>query len=218
MPITAKEPDGGDFTPAPAGHHLARCIRVIDLGTQFNPTFQTKSRQVLICFELSNTRMEDGNPFSVCKRYTVSLHKKSNLRRDLEAWRGRPFSGNELSGFDLEQVLGAYAYLILAHKTKGDRVFANINSISMVPHETPKPNGINPLVSFSLESFDRTTFDGLSDGLKKVIMDSEEMQHGQGHPPSQHQGPIETPAQNGDMPEAQQQTANGQDFDDDIPF
>jgi hypothetical protein len=27
---------GGDFTPVPAGLHLARCYRIVDLGTQNN--------------------------------------------------------------------------------------------------------------------------------------------------------------------------------------
>ena len=34
MGLIAKKSGGGDFTPVPPGMHLARCYRVIDLGTQ----------------------------------------------------------------------------------------------------------------------------------------------------------------------------------------
>ena len=32
--IVEDTPSGGDFTPVPAGLHLARCYRIVDLGTQ----------------------------------------------------------------------------------------------------------------------------------------------------------------------------------------
>jgi hypothetical protein len=34
MGLTAKANMGGSFRPVPAGMHLARCYRVIDLGSQ----------------------------------------------------------------------------------------------------------------------------------------------------------------------------------------
>ena len=34
MALVAKESGGGTFTPVPQGMHLARCYRVVDLGTQ----------------------------------------------------------------------------------------------------------------------------------------------------------------------------------------
>jgi hypothetical protein len=34
MGLTARSTGGGSFKPMPAGMHLARCYRVIDLGTQ----------------------------------------------------------------------------------------------------------------------------------------------------------------------------------------
>jgi hypothetical protein len=36
--------------------------------------------------------MKDGKAFSIHKKYTLSSHKKATLRKELEAWRGVPFS------------------------------------------------------------------------------------------------------------------------------
>lgn len=104
-----------DFAPAPAGSHLARCYRIIDLGSQ---TTEWKgkpktSRKVMFTWELHGEDGEgkplltdDGKPLMVSKRYTFSLSEKATLRAHLVGWRGRDFTLDELAGFDLEKVLG----------------------------------------------------------------------------------------------------------------
>jgi len=37
----------------------------------------------------------------ISKRYTMSLGEQSTLRKDLESWRGKKFTPEELQGFDL---------------------------------------------------------------------------------------------------------------------
>ena len=53
---------GKEFTPAPVGNHPARCIGIIDLGTQTGE-WQGKPlvrRQCVLQWELPNEQMEDG--------------------------------------------------------------------------------------------------------------------------------------------------------------
>lgn len=73
--------------------------------------------------------MEDGRPFTVRKIYTASLHEKSNLHKDLKAWRGRPFTAEELAGFDLEKVLGAPCQVLVQHTEKDGSVWANVAAV-----------------------------------------------------------------------------------------
>ena len=92
------------FTPCPAGIHLAACKRVIDLGTvteEYQGETKT-ARKVVIGFEILSDehRREDGSAYVLSKRYTLSLHEKSALRRDLAAWRGRDFTSEGLRGFE----------------------------------------------------------------------------------------------------------------------
>jgi hypothetical protein len=64
------------------------------------------------------------------KRYTLSLHEKANLRRELETWRGKKFTAEEGEGFDLEKLLGANCQLQVIHNEKDDgTVYANVQAI-----------------------------------------------------------------------------------------
>ncbi len=86
--IVTKADTGSPHSIIDEGTHIARCVWVVDLGTQqtdFGP-----KRKVLIGWELpAITRTFDGQqePAIVTKFYTACLSEKSNLRRDLELWR-----------------------------------------------------------------------------------------------------------------------------------
>jgi hypothetical protein len=173
MGLTVHETAGGNFEIAPAGTHPARCYSILDMGTQTSEyQGETKaSRKVLLQWELlGDERMEDGRPFTVSKRYTASLHEKAQLRKDLAAWRGRDFTPDELAGFDLAKVLGAYCYINVIHNAKGDKTFANIASLMPLPKGVAKPEGENPLRTFDLDKFDQEAFDQLGANMQAKIM------------------------------------------------
>ena len=74
-----------------------------------------------INFELPNLTKEfkpgEGQkPFSIGKEYTLSLSSKSNLYKDLVSWRGKPFTEEELEGFDLSKLLGKPCQIQIIHK------------------------------------------------------------------------------------------------------
>jgi hypothetical protein len=133
------------FTPCPAGSYLARCVRLVDLGTQTNDyQGETKTaRKVLLAFEVldSETRRDDGEPFVLSKRYTLSLHEKAALRKELASWRGRDFTPEELKGFDLKNILGKECFISVVDSTKGDRTYSNIASIMKPPKGMQPPEG-----------------------------------------------------------------------------
>lgn len=164
---------GEHFEQAPAGNHIARCIRLVDLGTQ-RSEYQGKPivrNQVLITWELCGEMMEDGKPFSVSRFYTNSLNEKANLRPDLESWRGRAFSPEELVKFDLQSILGKPCMLNVVHSDKGK---AQVSSIATLPKGITAPECVNQLFAFWIDEWNQTTFDGLGEGLKKIIMQSDE--------------------------------------------
>jgi hypothetical protein len=91
---------------------------------------QTKQQhKVRIVWQIDEAMPDDGKRFIVQKRYTLSLHEKSNLRKELEAWRGRSFTDEELAGFDLEKLIGVNCFLNVVHTTKDGKTYANIASI-----------------------------------------------------------------------------------------
>jgi hypothetical protein len=132
MPIIAKGSDRKSFAPAPEGTHQAVCVDILDKGMLPNKFKEGQlQHKIDIAWEIDETR-DDGKRFVVFKRYTLSLDDRSNLRRDLQAWRGKPFTPAELAGFDVETVKGANCLVnILWNKSDdGTRTYANVMSVS----------------------------------------------------------------------------------------
>jgi hypothetical protein len=169
---------GGKFTPAPAGNHLAVCYKLIDLGTQYNDRYNTSRRQVFIGWELPNELVEvDGKqrPAAVGKFYTNVIAEKSNLKNDLESWRGQAFTKDQGTSFDLTAILGKPCMLNIIHVPKQDgNIKAVVSSIARVPKEVPNPEPVNDPIVFTLENFDQEVFNNLGKGLQETIMRSEE--------------------------------------------
>lgn len=164
---------GGHFEQAPAGNHVARCIKIIDIGTQ-RGEYQGKPtvrNQVLVTWELSNELMEDGKPFTVSRFYTNSLSEKANLRADLESWRGRSFSPEELVKFDLQSILGKACMLNVVQNDKGRAI---VSSVAAMPKGTSAPDCINRPFAFWIDEWSEETFDGLPEGTKRLIAQSDE--------------------------------------------
>lgn len=144
MGLIANDKGGGDFDPIAQGIHHAVCYSLFDLGTQFSEAFGNWSHKILLCWEFPEERIkirkEDKDldlPRATSKEYTLSLGTKANLRKDLETWRGRAFTADELSGFDVKNILGKNCQIQIIHQAKNDKVYANVASI------TPLMKGIS---------------------------------------------------------------------------
>jgi len=131
---------GKSFTPAPAGVHQAVCCDVVDLGlveVEWQGQKNTKP-MVRLVWQIAESEPETGKPYLIAKRYGASLHKKATLRKDLQSWRGRPFTEAELKEFDLDNVIGAGALLNVVHNVKDGTTYANIEAIMPLPKGTPR--------------------------------------------------------------------------------
>lgn len=179
------KPEGGNFTPPPAGNHVAICFRFIDLGTQAVEWkgAQKLQRKVLISWELPNELMTEGDyagqPFTIGRRYTWSMSDKANLRHDLESWRGKAFTEDDFSGpnrFNVKNILGKPCMISIVHETKDGSTYANIKGIGAMPKGMMPPVPVSKQVYFSLDPqfFDATILDSLSDKLKETIKGSPE--------------------------------------------
>lgn len=139
MPILAKSNDSNQsFVNAPQGTHQGVCCDVVDLGLLdvVQPDKSVKKvHKIDIVWQLPIVNDENGKRFTVRKRYTLSLSEKANLRKDLEAWRGKPFPKEIVeTGFDVENLLGVNALLNVQHEASGaGRVYANVKAIMALP-------------------------------------------------------------------------------------
>ena len=154
MPLTTKKPDSQDFPILSEGVKIAICFSLYDLGTQYNEKWDKHTKQIMIVWEIPEERIIINNedlPRAISQKYTNSLHEKAQLRKHLEAWRGKAFTAVELDGFDVKNVLGEACQLQIIHTKKDDKTYANIAAIMALPKSMTPPKPENPLKYFSFE-------------------------------------------------------------------
>jgi len=173
-----------EFKIAPTGSHLARLYRIIDLGTQKSEYMGKVNmlRKVKFFWELhgDDLKTDEGKPLIQTRNYTLSLGEKASLRKDLESWRGKSFTDDELRGFDLTNLLDKWCMITVQHRESNGKTYADAVAVTPVPAVVAKaglPDGVNPTLLFDMQKFDQAVFDGLSDGLKNQIMQSSEFQN-----------------------------------------
>jgi len=181
------EDTGGNFERCPAGMHLGRCYRIVDLGTQKSEYMgQVKYlHKIMIGWEIHGSddagkpiKMKDGRPFAIFKNYTLSWSEKANLRLDLQSWRGKAFTQEEMRKFDLKNVLGAWCMLnIIERAGQNGKTYSNVDSVAPVPamiKQSGLPASVNPNEIFNLQEPDMAVFANFSDHLKAKIQSSPE--------------------------------------------
>jgi len=183
----AKAPGQKEFEAAPAGLHLGRLYQILHVGTsqsEWQGEIKMENK-IIFQFELHGEdndgqplTTEDGKPLMVTKRYTRSFFETSALRQDLQAWRGKEFTADELQGFDIRVLLGKFCMLNVIHnKASNGKTYANVKGLSPVPAAIKKlgePNGVNEPFIFDLNSFDQAQFDTLPQWLQDTIKESAE--------------------------------------------
>lgn len=189
MSLTIKAGAEGSFTPVPPGIHLARCYKVISLGTQkYEYKGEIKHQpKVMVQFEVHGEDDQGkplvtskGEPMSISKNYTASLNESATLRTDLKTWRGRDFTSEELRGFTLKNILDKWAMITVIKSLGRDgKEYTNINSILPVSAKIKQaglPNGFNKVESFDVSEPDMEVFEKLSENVKNKIKNSPEWQ------------------------------------------
>lgn len=162
--------EGGDFELTPEGTHIARCYLVVDLGNQVT-TYQNVESvkpQVLIGWELTNELMKDGRPFVASRNYNAFFSEKANLRKDLESWRGKKFTEEELAGFDVSKLLNVPCQITITHST-GEKTYANVSAVTGLPKGVEAPALINEAVVYDGDNPDLDAFGKLHGWIQKKV-------------------------------------------------
>lgn len=176
MSLTVNSGSAASYGPISEGTHLAICNMLIDLGMQFSETYKTSSRKVLIGWEIPDETIEldDGPvPRNISKRYTASLGEKAILRGDLESWRGKAFTDQELAGFDLHNIVGKNCLINVVHsKGQNGKVYANVGSVMALPRNMAPGKLSEPPVVFDLDTDPLEMVDALPKWIGELIKKS----------------------------------------------
>jgi len=188
MGLVAKDTSSGNFKKVPPGAYIGRCISVIDMGTQrTSGQFGEKMvHKVQLRWELFG---EDSNgepltvefqgksmPMTISKSYTMSLHEKAGLRKDIQSWRGKDFTEDEAKGFDISKLLGHYCMVNVTQSESGGKTYSNVAGLTPVPSalKNAKPTGVHETVMFDLDNIDMEVFDSFHEKLQQAIQSSPE--------------------------------------------
>ncbi len=155
MPIIAST-TASTYAPCPAGNHLAICYQMVEIGTEVSD-FQGQKKslhRVRLTWELPNERKifnpdKGEQPYSLSRDYTLSMHEKATLRKDLESWRGKAFNEDEAKSFDVTRLMGKPCLLNIIHTEKDGKTFANIAGVAAIIKGMEIPKQENPSFVFS---------------------------------------------------------------------
>jgi len=184
MAITATN-EGGVQTreQVPSGNHVARCVKMIHIGT-VNTEYLGEVKvqnKIRIGWELPNeTRIfnpdKGEQPMLIENNYTLSMHEKASLRAMLQSWRGKAFTEEEAKAFDVTKLLGVACMLNVIHKPSkdGQKVYANIAGVTPLPKGFECPPQINPTFELNYDEFDDDKFESLPTFIKDEMKGSVE--------------------------------------------
>ena len=212
MGITAKK--GAQRELVPSGMHPARCIKLYHFGhvpKAYKGEMQIKNI-VRIVWELpTEMRVFDTEkgeqPMSISKDYTLSLGNKANLKKDLESWRGKGFTVDELEGFDITNLISAPCMLNVIHDDAANgNTYANIAGVTPLLKGYECPEQINPSFIWDYDdNYDDAVLANMHEWFRDRIKSSLEYQEKM-TPPDVQNAPMPTA---GDDPG---------EVNDDLPF
>ena len=183
MAIIVSASESNSYTPIEEGTYMAVCFGLIDTGDEYSEKFDKCSPKFMILWELvgAGTITVDGREInrSVSQKYSRSLSPKSNLRKDLRAWRGREFTDDELKRFDMVNILGAPCQIQIINQTSNGKTYSNIAAIMNLPKGMPRPIPTQDIVHWDFEENEigDEAWGAMPPWVRNVIENSETYQY-----------------------------------------
>jgi hypothetical protein len=113
---------------------------------------------------------------TIGRKYTLSFHEKSALRKHLQQWLGRPFDEAEARlGYDFSSRLGMGCTLVVSHNTSGDKTYANIDAISQAPADFV-PDPFNELILYVRGASPAEVFNKLPEWAQEANRTADELE------------------------------------------
>jgi hypothetical protein len=189
--IAPKMSNNNDFELTPAGNHMARLFKIINIGTidsgfqnaDGTPKYQPKVR---LYFELSNKLKtykdvdmnEVTKPFAISKEVTLSMFKSqqvAKLRTIAEAMIGTSLKDEEAETFDVESLIGMPCMVQVTHEqTKDGNTFAKLTTVTSVPEGIIVPPLVNEKEIVDVNTASLEAIEALPDFIKDKMKTSKE--------------------------------------------
>ena len=137
MALKVKAKKQSNVPPLDPGVYPAVCAGVVDEGEQWSDYYKKHANKLIFVFEVVDEWVDVGEgelkPRWLSKEYTASVSPKSNIYRDLTAWRGKEFTAEEAEEFDMGSMVGQGCQIQVMKKEKDGKSYNNIQSIIGLP-------------------------------------------------------------------------------------
>lgn len=171
------------------GSYMARCYRIVEIGTIPGEYKGEKSitRKIMFTYELPEEQKvwkegEAAKPVSISKVfsfYTTSKPpKKTMLREFIEGWIGVGMTELEAKEMDVMDLLGKECVLTIIHKPKTDgSKKLEITGCAKLMKNQVCPPSVNLPRALTYDNFDTAEFATLPQWLQDDMKNSEEYKH-----------------------------------------
>lgn len=191
MPTYSPTHSKKEWPIVPAGTHVARFYKFMNLGTRYQEYMGVMKDYpdtlINISFELplelneyevetDGVKEKVSKPFSISREFTLSMGSKSNLRPIVEGILGVQLTDEEASAFDLESIVGMACLVTVTHRKSADgqKTYANLTATSPLMKGMVAPDAINPPVIQNVNYMTVEEIDALPDWLGTKMKDSDE--------------------------------------------
>lgn len=193
MSMVASDNLGIEIPKLEGGVYTSISSAMVDLGLQKSEKFKTTQRKFMLIWTIQGEEVEingEKQARQISKEYSFSLNEKSTLRKDLQSWRGKVFTDEELRGFNLLNVLNVACQLQIILEEKNGKQYNNIAGIMSLPKGT-KISPLDDVYYFDIENIETWSNWGRitkwiqerikkaenfeSSGLKKYVEEYEEV-------------------------------------------
>ncbi len=135
--------NGAQFQPHPEGQFAAVCVDTIDLGEKLEqfPGSDPKTVHKAVILFRTGEKNDAGALIDVGVEYTVSMNEKANLRKFLEAMRGKRYTDEQAAaGVPLHKLVGHAALISIAHQqSRAGRTYAKLQAVMPLPKAMVAP-------------------------------------------------------------------------------
>ena len=156
MSMVASDNGGIEFPKLEGGVYTSISSAMVDLGLQKSEKFKTTQRKFMLIWTIQGEEVEingEKQARQISKEYSFSLNEKSTLRKDLQSWRGKVFTDEELRGFNLLNVLNVACQLQIILEEKNGKQYNNIAGIMSLPKGT-KISPLDDVYYFDIENIE----------------------------------------------------------------
>lgn len=193
MSMVASDNGGIEIPKLEGGVYTSISSAMVDLGLQKSEKFKTTQRKFMLIWTIQGEEVEingEKQTRQISREYSFSLNEKSTLRKDLQSWRGKVFTDEELGGFNLLNVLNVACQLQIILEEKNGKQYNNIAGIMSLPKGT-KISPLDDVYYFDIENIETWSNWGRitkwiqerikkaenfeSSGLKKYVEEYEEV-------------------------------------------